>query len=50
MISTHEISNMESLFDRILLLQDGRILLDEDADELRTRNNRSLTDIVMEVI
>lgn len=36
-LSTHEIKDAEQLFDRVVLMQEGEVLLDESAEALRSR-------------
>lgn len=43
-ISTHMIAEIERILDRALFLQDGRIILDENAEELRARTGHSVED------
>jgi len=45
-VATHELRDVEGLFDRVLLLSDGRLRCDEDADALRARTGASLDDLV----
>lgn len=42
LISTHMISDIERILDRVLFLKDGRIVLDENAEELRERIGSSV--------
>lgn len=50
LISTHEISDMETLFDRILLIKDGTITINESTDTLRAAHSCSIADIVKEAL
>ena len=50
LISTHEITDMETLFDRILLIKDGSVIINDTTDELRDRYSCSITDIVKEAL
>ncbi len=40
-ISTHLPGEIETYLDRMLILQNGRLCIDEDADALRTRFGRA---------
>lgn len=42
LISTHLISDIERVLDRALFLKDGKIFLDENAEDLRARTNHSI--------
>lgn len=48
LISTHEITDMESLFDRIVLVKEGKIVLNNVVDELREQYGKSVVEIVKE--
>lgn len=48
-ISTHEVLEMEPLFDRLLLLENGVIKLHGDAEQLRAEFGRSVQGIMEEV-
>ncbi len=50
LVSTHEISDMETLFDRILLIKNGSVVINETTDELRASHSCSITDIVKEAL
>ena len=50
LISTHEIMEMESLFDRVALIREGRLIFCEEADALRMRTGQTLTDMIREAI
>lgn len=50
LISTHEITDMESLFDRIVLIKDGRVALNDVADVLREQYGKSIAEIIKEVL
>jgi len=49
-VSTHEIADMETLFDRILFIKNGTIAINAATDELRARYSCSITDIIKEVL
>lgn len=42
LISTHLISDVERILDRAVFMEDGEIILDENAEELRERTGHSL--------
>ena len=44
-ISTHLISDIEKILDEVIFIDKGKIILHEDAEELRTRENSSIDDI-----
>lgn len=48
-ISTHQVNTMEKLFDKVLFLSDGKIVLDGDAEELRNERNMSIDELFREV-
>jgi ABC-2 type transport system ATP-binding protein len=48
-ISTHQVNTIEKLFDRVLFLSDGKIVLDGDAEELRNEKNMSIDELFREV-
>ena len=41
-ISTHLIADIESILDEVIFINDGEILLQKDADEIRSENNLSI--------
>ena len=49
-ISTHLPGEIETYLDRMLILQNGRLCIDEDADALRTRFGCGLQDLVKRYI
>lgn len=49
LLSTHEIAEAEGLFDRVLYLRDGRIVLDAQAEDLRDQG-RSVVQAFREVL
>jgi ABC-2 type transport system ATP-binding protein len=49
LLSTHEVAEAEGLFERVVLLRDGRLALDADAEELR-REGRGVIDAFREVL
>ena len=48
-ISTHLISEIEQYFDYILFLKEGRIVVDGGADEIRSREGKSIDALFREV-
>ncbi|NLO21031.1 MAG: ABC transporter ATP-binding protein [Syntrophomonadaceae bacterium] len=48
-ISTHEIDEIESLVDQVVFIDQGRIQLQSDAEQLRMERNKSLVEIMKEV-
>ncbi len=48
-ISTHEIDEIESLVDKVVFIDQGRIQLWGDAEQLRMEKNKSLVEIMKEV-
>jgi len=49
LLSTHEVAEAEGLFERVLLMKDGRIALDTQAEELRGQG-KSVVDAFREVL
>ena len=49
LLSTHEVAEAEGLFERVLLMKDGRIALDTQAEELRSQG-KSVVDAFREVL
>lgn len=49
LLTTHEISDMEYLIDRAVLLQDGKVEIDFDCEEKRSSEGKSVTDVMREV-
>ncbi|HAI87832.1 MAG TPA: multidrug ABC transporter ATP-binding protein [Firmicutes bacterium] len=48
-ISTHEVLESEKLFEDVVFLSDGQIVLSGNADELRANRSKSLNEIFAEV-
>lgn len=48
-ISTHLIADVERVLDEVIMLRDGQILLTGDADELRSKEGKSIDGIFREV-
>jgi ABC-2 type transport system ATP-binding protein len=49
LLSTHEIAEAEGLFDRVVYLREGRVALDVEAEDLRSRG-RSVVNAFREVL
>ncbi len=49
-IATHELSDMQFLFDRLIVLSKGKVVINRLADELREEEGCSLTNVVKEVL
>ena len=45
LITTHIINDVEKILDQVIFLDKGKIVLNEDADELRAKENASINDI-----
>ncbi len=48
-LSTHEVSEAEGIFERVLLLKEGRLAMDAKAEDLRSRG-QSVKDAFIEVL
>lgn len=48
-ISTHLIADIERVLDEVIMLKEGEVLLTGDADELRTKEEKSIDGIFREV-
>lgn len=48
-LSTHEVSEAEGIFERVLLLKEGRLAMDARAEDLRSRG-QSVKDAFIEVL
>lgn len=49
-LSTHEVLETESLFDRLIFLNQGKVALEGDVEELRQRYSSSVQDLFKEVL
>ena len=49
LISTHLISDVESVLDDVVFLKDGRVVLHEAADEIREEKGESVDKLFREV-
>lgn len=48
-ITTHEIVEIESLVDEVIILDEGQIIASFNAEELREREGKSILDKMREV-
>ena len=48
LISTHLIADIEKIFDEIIFLKNGEVVLHEDSEELRTKRQTSIDEIFRE--
>lgn len=48
-LSTHEVSEAESIFDQVIFLHKGKIRLMGDAEDIRTERNSSIQELLEEV-
>ncbi len=48
-ISTHLIADIESILDEVILIKDGNLLLQKDAEEIRIEENKSIDEYFREV-
>ena len=49
LISTHLIADVEAILDEVVFLKEGKIVLHENTDDLRTRENMSVDEYFREV-
>lgn len=49
LISTHLITDIENILDRVLFLQNGRLVLNSTVDEVREEKGKSINDLFKEV-
>lgn len=49
LISTHLISDLESIFDEVVFIKDGEIVLHDNAEELRSNHGKSIDELFREV-
>jgi ABC-2 type transport system ATP-binding protein len=49
LLATHEVSEAESIFDRVIFLHEGEIRLMGDAEEIRKQHNSSIQGLLEEV-
>ncbi|ADU51830.1 ABC transporter related protein [Thermaerobacter marianensis DSM 12885] len=50
LLSTHDLKDAEPLFDRLMVLARGRLVLEGEADEIRAQRGKSIEDVVEEVL
>lgn len=48
LLSTHLIADIEKIFDEVIFLKDGEVLLHEDSEELRMKRQASIDSIFRE--
>lgn len=49
LLSTHLIQDVERIFDKVLFLKDGKMIIDENVDVLREKHNKSIDELFREV-
>lgn len=49
LISTHLISDIESILDEVIFIQNGRVVLQDTVDHIREQHNMSVDDLFREV-
>jgi len=49
LISTHLISDIESIFDTVIFLKEGEVMLHEDVETLRSKHGKSVDELFREV-
>lgn len=49
LISTHLISDVEQVLDEVIFLKEGKVILHENTDDLRQRENRSVDELFREM-
>ena len=49
LITTHLVRDMENLFDDVIFLKDGEIVLEGNAESLREEKGKQIDDIYKEV-
>lgn len=49
LISTHLVSDIERIFDEVLLLKEGKLVLHSEVEELRLRHGKSIDELFREV-
>ena len=49
LIATHEIYDMEELFDYVMLMREGHLLIHDTSDELRKKHNDSIVELAKEM-
>lgn len=49
LISTHLISDLETIFDEVVFIKDGRIVMHEETEAIRTNRGQSIDELFREV-
>lgn len=49
LITTHEISDIEHLIDKAVLIENGKVVTEFNAEEMREENGKSVVDVMREV-
>ena len=49
LISTHLISDLETIFDEVIFLKEGKVVLHQETEELRTQRKQSIDEAFREV-
>ena len=49
LLSTHLISDVEAILDRVIFLKNGSVILQEDTENIRTRENKSVDQLFREM-
>jgi len=49
LLSTHLIKDVETVFDSVFLIKDGKIVFESDCEELRQQSNKKVEDVYLEV-
>ncbi len=47
-MSTHLISDIERIFNRVLFIKQGKVILDDDVDAIRSRSGKSIDELFRE--
>ena len=50
LITTHLIFDVEKILDQVIFIEDGKIILDEDADALRMREGSSIDEVFRRLV
>ncbi|MEF9961952.1 MAG: ABC transporter ATP-binding protein [Erysipelotrichaceae bacterium] len=49
LIATHLIADIERIFDSVIFLKEGKVVLNDDVETLRSKNNQSIDEMFREV-
>ncbi len=49
-ISTHMIADIERILDEVIIIENGKIVLQENADKLRQKENKSIDEIFRSMV